>query len=325
MSPERFRHIEIPETESKKESLIDLKALSFNFCSEDFLHSFYNRKLQQLENKEKWLAEYGKQIEENKKALNEAVQKGLIRDSEPETIRNFQIDREKEKQKRVMEIISTIQNHADEIKDDVAQSLSKFLPDWSPAMEIMFTINKKADFCINDEGIIVDLERLVREDNPLETIKKGIIHELFHFWMSQEDKDLGPQAKEKSTQALREKIIFKTIDEGLAVLISCQRLEEHHKEESRSYDEYIKESFKIFNRFLGKHNQENLKKIQDKEFQNMGHFYVVGYEIARAILEAKGIEQFKTLILRARHNPAIFLQEYKELCSQNPKLPRINF
>ena len=56
----------------------------------------------------------------------------------------------------------------------------------------------------------------------------------------------------------------------------------------------------------------------------MGHFYVVGNEIAKVILQKDGIEPFKKLIIEARKNPAIFLQRYKEICSENIELPKID-
>lgn len=56
----------------------------------------------------------------------------------------------------------------------------------------------------------------------------------------------------------------------------------------------------------------------------MGHFYVVGNEIAKVILQKDGIEPFKKLIIEARKNPAVFLQRYKEICSENIELPKID-
>lgn len=98
---------------------------------------------------------------------------------------------------------------------------------------------------------------------------------------------------EMSDQSLKDQIIFKTIDEVLAVLISGQSLEKHHISQGRNFTEYIKQSFDSFNHFLSEDNRDKLEKYKDEEFKDMGHFYVIGNEIVATVLQNDGIEKFR--------------------------------
>jgi len=322
MNPERHSPKNL---ESKKEGLINLSSLSFEFCDNDLVHTFYYEKLRLLADKEKWLEENKDTLEQNKDEIAKAVEDGLIADAEPETIWQFQIDKAKKEQERVLAIKRELESRIDEIKREAAKRLGKYLPNWTAGKaKVVFTMNKMADFCIDRDIITVDLGRLLFEQDPTEKVKEGITHEIFHLWMLEglEWSDSGQD--QTSVQALKDRIIFKTVDEGLAVLIGGQSLEKHHTSQGRNFAEYIKESFESFNRFLSENNRDKLEKIKDEEFQNMGHFYVVGNEIAKTILHHDGIEEFKKLIIAARDNPYVFLQRYKEICNENADLPKIS-
>jgi len=323
MNPEKPHNIEQPE--SQREGSINLAALSFSFCENDFVRNFYDEKLRSLEDKEKWLKKNKERLEQNKDKIVKAVEDGLIANAEPETIWQFQIDKAKEGQEKVLAIKSELESRIDEIKAEVAKRLDKYLPDWTAEKaKIVFTMNERANFCIDRDTITVDLGRLLFEQNPTEKVKEGVTHEVFHLWMSEGSEWSDSEQDEASDQDLKDRIVFKTVDEGLAVLISGQSLEGHHTKQGRDFLVYKSESFESFNRFLSEKDRKALEKIKDGEFQNMGHFYVVGNEIAKVILQKDGIEPFKKLIIEARKNPAVFLRRYKEIYSENIELPKID-
>ncbi len=322
MNSERLNHIE--NLDRQKEGLINLDSLSFEFCDDNLAHNFYNEKIRSIEDKEKWIKENKNKIEQNKDKIAKAVEDGLITDTNPETIWQFQIDKAKKAEKGVLRVKNELEGRIEEIKAEVDKRLSEFLPDLSPDQaKIVFTMNEKADFCIDNNTITVDLERLLFEKSPIEKTKEGITHEVFHLWMSEKSEWSDSEQDEASDQSLKDRIIFKTVDEGLAVLIGNQSLEAHHAQQGRSFTEYKEESFESFRHFLSERDREILEKIKEEEFQNMGHFYVVGNEIARAVLQNDGMEKFREHIVEARDNPTIFLQRYKEICNENNELLRI--
>jgi len=315
----------IEQSESQREGAINLDALSFGFCEDDLVRNFYNEKLRELEDKTKWFQENKANLEQNKGKIAKAVENGLIADTEPETIWQFQVNKAKEGQEKVLAIKSELESRIDEIKTEVVKRLGKYLPDWTAEKtKIVFTMNEKADFCIDRNTITVDLGRLLFEQDPMEKVKEGITHEVFHLWMSEGLEWSDSKQDQVSDQVLKDRIVFKTVDEGLAVLISDQSLEAHHTKQGRDFAGYRNESFESFNHFLSEKDREALEKIKGEEFQNMGHFYVVGNEIAKAILQHDGVESFKKLIIDARENPAVFLQRYKEISNEKTGLPKIN-
>ena len=315
----------VEKQELKKEGLINIDALSFEFCNDGLIHDFYEEKLRELENKEKWLKNNRKKLEQNKKKIKKAVKNGLIANTNHETIWQFQINKAKEGQEKVPTVKNELMGRIDEIKMAVIKRLGKYLPDWTAkTAKIVFTMNEDADFCIDGDIITIDLSRLLFEQNPTEKVKQGISHEVFHFWMSEGQEWPNSEQSEISDQNLKDRIIFGTINEGLAVLISGQSLSNHHTKQGRDFLEYTNESFSSFNHFLSEENHESLEKIQDEEFQDMGHFYVVGNEIVSTVLQYDGIEKFRAQIVDARDNPSIFLQRYREICDRNKELCKIN-
>ncbi len=310
----------------KNESKIDLDLLSFNFCPDSEADNYYDKKLEELEDKDRWIERNKNELLENKDRIAKAIENGLIADEKSETIWQFQIDRVKQEKEKIVQIKKELNEKIDQIKDGVVKKLSKLLPDWKPDKIIInFTINENADFCVDGDTITVDLERLSSEKDFLEKTVRGLTHEIFHVWMSEGNEWSDSKQDEVSDQVLKERIIFKTIDEGLAVGVSGQSLLEHHKQRDVNYDKYIQESFDAFNKFLKEIDREKLEKIKEKEFENMGHFYVVGNEIAKTILQNMGIEKFRKLVEECRKNPENFLKEYKSISLQSSELPKINY
>jgi hypothetical protein len=312
----------IPEL--KKKGLVDLSALTFDFCTDDLIKNYYDQKLQEIENKDKWMEQNKEKIELNKAKILKAVEDGEISDDLPETIWQFQFDKAREGQKKVLLIKKELESKVEDIKKSVAEKLGDFLPDWILNKgTITFTMNEKADFCVDGDNITVDLGRLLFEKDFFEKTIRGIAHELFHVWLSEKSEWSEGKRDNVSNESLRTRIVFKTIDEGLAVLVSGQSLKTHHEKQGRKYDEFIKESFAVFNRFMSAENRKEFEKIKDGEFQNMGHFYVVGNEIVQTILKNNGVENFRKLVEEVRNNPSKALELYKTICDDNNELPKI--
>ena len=310
--------------ESKKERSIDLSVLVFDFCADNQIESYYNQKLSEIDDREKWIEENKEKLTQNKEKILKAVEDGLISDDRPETIWQFQYNKAKEGQEKVLQIKRELGCRVEDIKRGVAERLGGFLPDWIlNKATISFTMNEKADFCIDKDNITVDLGRLAFEEDFFEKTIQGITHEVFHIWMSEKSDWSDAEQDNVSDIALRNRIIFKTVDEGLAVLVSGQSLKTHYEKQGRKYDEFIQESFAAFNNFTSVKSREELEKTKDEEFQNMGHFYVVGNEITQTLLNNKGIEDFKKLIKEARKNPSKILELYKAICAESHELPKI--
>lgn len=192
--------------ESQAEALINLDALSFDFCEDDQVRNYYETKLGELADKDKWLEDNQEQFALNSEKIAKAVQDGLIADSEPETIWQFQLEKATEGQEKVLAVKRELESRVDEIKAEVAKRLDIFLPDWNAGQAtIVFTMNERADFCIDSDIITVDLSRLSFEQNPLETVKEGITHEIFHLWTSEKSGWSDSKQNEVSDQTLRER------------------------------------------------------------------------------------------------------------------------
>jgi len=314
----------IQETEIQKESAIDLSALNFDFCDDNDIENYYSHKLSEVEDKEKWIRENRERLSQNKPKIKKVVEGGLILNDRPETIWQFQYDKAKEGVEKSLFIKKELEGKVENIKKLVAEKLDEFLPNWiSNKTTISFTINEGADFCIDKDVITVDLGRLVFEKDFFEKVIQGITHEVFHVWMSERSNWSDSEQDKVSDEELRARIVFRTIDEGLAVLISGQSLKDHHEKQGKKYDEFIKESFSAFNGFALAKTRTELENIKGEEFQNMGHFYVVGYELVRALLDELGIEKFRKLIEEARKSPTKIIELYKTVCVNRPELPRI--
>lgn len=143
---------------------------------------------------------------------------------------------------------------------------------------------------------------------------KGLTHEFFHCWMiegNEKFKFFCLHKDKHPTNLLKEYIFYKIIDEGLAVLISQQSLEKHHI--TKDYGTYKAESFIVFNKFLAAVKKEELVNFLENEFKNMGHFYIVGYTIAKLIHDKLGIEYMKMKLPEIRRNPFVLFDEFINL------------
>ncbi len=185
----------------------------------------------------------------------------ILTDSKPETIYKFQTNKLSRDINKIIEIKEQLETEMDNILQEVTKNLEKFLPNWKiKPTEINFTINKNADFCFDKNTITADLERLLFSKDPVKNVVKGITHEVFHIWMHETKKELPETIpgfdKTKSWN------VFKTIDEGLAVLVSDMSLKDHHENQKRDYSKYKKESFEFFKKSLTEKepNKKNTKK-----------------------------------------------------------------
>jgi len=93
----------------------------------------------------------------------------------------------------------------------------------------------------------------------------------------------------------------------------------HHERYGREYDNYVKESFRFFREFLSEIDVDKLEEMSNKEFQNMGYFYVVGNEMAKSMLQELGIEKFRNLIEECKINPQRMIEEYRMISKKYPE------
>lgn len=309
---------EWPQNTERQGANIDISNLSYDFCNDALIDTYYEQKLLEIADKNKWLEENKENLLQSKDRIIKAVQDGLIANDNPETIWQFQIDRAKGGAAKIVEIKKELERKIEQIEIDVTERLSEFLPNWKSEEAIVtFTMNDKADFCVDSNEITVDLGRLLGNENFIEKVTEGITHEVFHIWMKENNKWSDSKQDDESDEALKSQIVFRTVDEGLAVLVSGQSLSEHHEKQGRDYQKYIEESFEFFKDFLAQNNRTELEKINKQEFKNMGHFYVVGNEIAKTVLQQIGIDKFKKLIEYCRLNPEKIIDEYESICVDN--------
>ncbi|MEI8344104.1 MAG: DUF5700 domain-containing putative Zn-dependent protease [Candidatus Moraniibacteriota bacterium] len=313
--------LEWPQNIEVQKGNIDISNLSYDFCDDELINTYYEQKSLEIADRDKWLEENQENLLQSKDRIAKAVQDGLIANDNPETIWQFQSDRAKKGKEKIVEIKKELERKIEQIKIDVTKRLSEFLPNWkSENATVTFTMNDKADFCVDRNEITVDLGRLLGNEDFVEKVTEGITHEVFHIWMKEKNKWSDSNQDNESDEALKYQIVFRTIDEGLAVLVSGQSLSEHHEQEGRDYQKYITESFEFFREFLAQNNRAELEKMNEQEFKNMGHFYVVGNEIAKTVLRQIGVEKFRKLIEDCRLNPGKILDEYESVCNNNPEL-----
>jgi hypothetical protein len=314
------------KVELKDKGLINIDVLFFDFCKDDLVSEFYYKRFNDTDAKVRWIKHNKSILEKEKDKVAKAVKDGLIPDGNIETIWQFKVDRAKKDQEKMLNIKKELEGRVDEIKKEAIKRLSTYLPDWeAKEAKIIFTFNEEADFCTDEGNIVVDMEGLLFAQDPIEEVKQGITHEIFHLWISEKSKRLSLEQEQKSNQAFKNEVIFRAIDEGLAVLISNGSLEEYHKKQGRDFAEYVEESFKSFNAFLIEKSRKNINKINDQEFKNMGHFYVVGNEIVKAVLRYEGLTSFRELIVELTKDPLVFLRKYKKISQERDDLPKLNY
>ncbi|MFA6586241.1 MAG: DUF5700 domain-containing putative Zn-dependent protease [Candidatus Paceibacterota bacterium] len=301
---------------------INLSKLSFNFCDDTFIEEYFISRIREMEDKYQWIEKNREKLMAHKNEVDDLIKNGLIQDGNIETIWQYRLDRYKKDHERVLKVKSYLESNIEYIRENVAKKLSIFFSVFDlKKTNVNFTINKKADFCV-ERDIIVDLVRLGVKNNPLQDAINGITHESFHVWMGEKSDWRDSNIDEKSDLDIKNQIVFRMIDEGLAVLVGGQSLGEHYERQGKKYEDCIQESFSTFNILL---NEQNLKESYKKGdgFKNMGYCYVVGNEICKTILNKEGIENFKKLILETKENLQKLIELYQEICNSNEKLPKI--
>ncbi len=259
--------------------------------------------------------------------------------SEEKIKKYYSKDKMYQEKLRPVNVLRTARELADkteEIKEAIARRLGKFLPEWRLDRTVLnLTITELGNWTIKDvknrtiiEG---DLETAALSGDPFESIVRGATHEIFHLWMEEKHRKSEKKAwyaedlSGLSDQELKEKMIFTTIDEGLASKICDQSLEQSlsgvYEPQGKDYAEYVRESFWIFNEFIKAANRDELNKFFVKNL--FTNFSVVGNEIAKIVLEKVGIDNFKKMIEGARNNPGVFFDAYKAICVKNPELPEV--
>lgn len=217
---------------------------------------------------------------------------------------------------KAAEVRSVIEGKKDEILEQVKTRLAKFLPSWQPQQtEITFKIMEDADYRHPSKGRVdVDLWRLSFQEDPVGDIVQGIIHELFHEWMSDgEQRTIKDEDNFTSREEAQASASFKISDEGLAVLIGGQSLETHHKMNAEDYAKLVSESFRFLRDYVALEDIDALKRLYRKGLDNMGPFYVVGYEMASKILEHVGMTRFRELVVLIREDANLLFEEYKAI------------
>lgn len=290
----------------KLEGIIDLKNLAVVFCEDGIINSYYESKQAEMTDKDKWIEENQDYLKQNEARITKAVETGQIHNGNPETIWRYRLDMFEGGKEKALEIKKELEERIEQIKAEVAKRLSKFLPDWKlENATVTFTMNESANFCVDGTSIIVDIGRLVWEKDAVEKVIEGMAHEVFHIWMKEKKIESG----EESVEKVKAGVISGIVDEGLAVLISGQSLSKHHENQGRNYDEYKVESFHAFREFLKQSDLVELEKYSSESFKDMGYSYVVGYEVAKKILQRMGIERFRRLIDECRMNPKKMFNE----------------
>lgn len=228
------------------------------------------------------------------------------------------------KKEQVVKIIEHISGRYEEIKKEVQKRLADYLPDYEyPEFEILFTLSRQADFrCPSDNEIIVDLARLTWNPSPDETLMSGITHEVFHVWFNHLPHGEISDSSYEVADNEKAGVLLNSLDEGFAVNVSKQDLEEfYHTILRQNYD--VQGAFDKFNELLHVSNKDEFERLRKKGFESMGFFYVVGYEILKSITLSHGTESIKQIL--AEQDFLKVFDQYEEMCKTDNTLPKIDF
>ncbi len=228
------------------------------------------------------------------------------------------------KKEQVVEIIERISALYEEIKNEVQGRLSKHLPNYEyQEFEVLFTLDKRSDFrCPNDNEIIVDLGRLIRNSLDNENLISGITHEVFHVYFNHLPKGEMSDLNYEIINSEKARILLHCLDEGFAVNISGQNLEVFYN--TRLNKEYnIKFAFDKFNEFLQLVDDSEIETYEKEGFESMGYFYVVGYEILKAIIIYQGEDSIKQILVNLDFIE--IFEKYEEISKADNNLPQIDF
>jgi len=306
------------DDEPTQEGQIDLASIPIEFCTDEFISDFY---LKQYEDKEKWLREQRVRNESHREELAKAVQAGILKDSNPETILQRSIYMAYKRKKVLIEFRKEIEIKKDSIMAEVAKRLGKYLPDWSPKnSKIFFTIEQSYTCWCKNNDAYINLLVFVDVDDPIEKLIQYLTHELAHLWMQEPYFVHGviyPRGKDR--------LIYSLVNEGFALLNGSKSyIKELHEQQGRNYEEFTKESFEFINDRLTENNPQELEKMTKECTPCLDKIYLVGAKIVETVLEHDGMEKFRALIVRARKDPSLINKRYQEICEINQDLPKIN-
>lgn len=287
--------------ESKEKSSVDLSLVKFEVISEDDLHAWIKTERGKIENKEQWIADNQKDFDNNQEKIEALVKSGILKEGTIEAVREYRLGMLRELEGNSLRIREHVQQNLKRILQVVSERLGEYVREWKPEnITIHLGVYEHANFCIDGNEIYADLVRLCYKQNPEKELQQGIAHELFHHWMEEarfEEHD------EKDT------IYERIANEGLAVYVSGQSIQQHHERQGRIYADYAKESLKMFEEF--EDASENFEAFK-QEFEDMGKMYVAGYEIVKTVADAMGKEKFAALLPKIKENPKLLFEMYKE-------------
>ena len=301
----------------EKVSEIDLTKLELNFWSDEQISAFFDHRLKELDSPESFVEKNKWQIDNFRRHV---IDKGY---SDKQVVDMF-IQREKKQSMEVKDKCIAVKNELEDktesIMEAVRAKLAMYLPDWRPeTVKVTFKIMEDADYRNPNNGEIeADLWRMTYKKDVIDNVIKGVAHELFHEWMNEQgklkelDQSGNGNGEDVPIEIGRELVRARMIDEGLAVLISGQSLKAHHEEHGVRYDTFVVESFKYFDDFEKIDDVKEQKVLGSTGFKNMGQFYVVGYEMVRAILDRVGEVRFRELVVLSRDNTEIMFEEYEK-------------
>ena len=306
--------------ETALEQPIDLSHVSVRFIDDKTIDRHYVKKASKIADPQKWYDMNRNALENEKPALEKMVADGILPDTRPESLCRYLQNRLASEKTEAERLRDAVKERHQEILRAAASRLSEFIPSWKPEKaSLFFTLDERADFRVDGTKITADLGRLAHAKNWLETATAGITHEIFHIWMQEGDDWSDAEMDKATTDKLKKHIVFKTVDEGLAVLVSRQKLSEHHKKSGREYPAYIDQAFQAFRTFLREKHRQRIEKTYKEAFENMGRFYVVGNEMAKAVLQSIGPDEFRALIQESRRDSVKLIEQYI-LNTDDPKL-----
>ena len=310
------------KSETNIESNINFSKVELKYWSDEEINSFFDKRITALQNPAEFIEANKWQFDNFKR---HRMDEGY---SEEEMIKRF-VQREikdstNAKEKAII-VKNKLESKKEEILEKVRVKLAEYLPDWNAnTTKIVFKVMGDADYRHPRNGEVeVDLWRLTFQDDVIENVVDGITHELFHEWMGESSqKYYRDENKFVSIEDAKLSACNKTVDEGLAVLVGGMSLSKHYEEQKLDYQKEIDESFSYFKDYFTVGDVEIAKKLYRKGLNNMGPFYVVGYEVAKEVFECVGPNQFRILIAKIRENPQILFDEYVS-SDEKKTLPKI--
>ncbi|HHX58356.1 MAG TPA: hypothetical protein GX706_01140 [Candidatus Moranbacteria bacterium] len=298
----------------KNEVAIDSPVdINFEVASKEELKSENNLALQKVASFDNWLETNRDELTINKEKIEEAVELGLITNSEPETVWRYQKEKLEKDLEKMLEVKLFIEKNIKKIKLSINQRIESSIPIRGKiTANLNFKINELADFCVEEKNITADLRRLSHSQNLMQDIVDGVTHEIFHAWFQRALPEYHKEKNDSDVDALKKETVVALINEGLATYLGRQDLQAFHESRSKNYDKYKEESFQLLEELLSSDDINEIKEIQKKAFQDMGPFYVIGYEIAKKMLDNTTDESRKfkinEIIDNLRRDPLEFIE-----------------